>query len=159
MANDSQIFEIKMVRERVKILFSPSQLKCWFDAKWSRRFMAYRGKVLVVFTVDAKGNPTEVDRLTCSDIELYPDTGLASTWKRKDGSSITVDTIPYEIAHQTYLWHTYNSEVQYSLKVGSGYDVRFSMLMKSRHSINFEQKDTSAHYILELSAFNERFWQ
>ena len=158
MINDSYVFETKMVRERVKNLFNSSELKSWFDCKWSRRFMAYPGKVLVVFTLNHDKSPKILDKLTCTDVSMYVDTGLCSTWQRLNGVSLNIDTIPCEVLPQVFLWHTYNSEAQYSLRPDAGYGLRFSMLMKAKNSINFAGAEPGTTYILELQAFNERFW-
>lgn len=131
----------------------PEALDRWAGCRASFRFLAYKGKELVIYDFN-DNKPVIKNTLTCVDVSLSFSKGIESVWLDSNNKSYTLSTVPVEVAEQLFLWHTYRSDVQYT-PYNQVYSLRFSMLLRSRH--NPAQKTPGFNYVLEKAAFNAAF--
>lgn len=133
---------------------APEAQDRWASCRSSHRFMAYRGKQLVLFTFDAELKPQVVDRLSLVDARMTLEHGVTTVWQTGEGLKVDVGPLPTEVAPNTFLWTAYSSDVQYAPYKGV-YSVRLPMLFQTRHNISHPTLNTT--YILELAAFEAEF--
>lgn len=126
----------------------------WEACRSSHRFMAFVGKQLIVFTFGDDLKPVLKDRLTLSSLSMASDSGVASHWTNSHGNLIKVGHTPTEIAPSVFLWHTFDSNLQYVPYKGV-YNLRTSMLFKSEHNVAYPR--IGPHYILEWQAYQQEF--
>lgn len=132
---------------------SPESQSRWIECRSSRRILAYRNKVLVLYEFK-NGTPVIQDKLTCVDAQLSLTEGLSSTWTTQTGGCIAVGQVPVEVCPSIFLWHTFTSELLYA-PYKNIYATKFSLLFRSRHSP--KQRNEGAIYIQELASFNGEF--
>lgn len=132
---------------------NPEVQNRWQECRSSRRILAYKNKVLVIY--EFKGDiPVILDKLTCIDASLSLTEGLTSTWTSTKFPNFTVGQVPIEVFPSVFLWHTFSSELLYSPYKGV-YAIKFSLLFKSRHSP--KQRNEGAIYIQELGSYSGEF--
>ena len=126
----------------------------WEACKSSHRFLSFIGKQLIIFTYDKLHRPVLVDRLMMQGLSLTSGSGLTSQWFKSNGTLITVSHTPIEVAPSVFLWHTFDSNLQYVPHKGE-FNVKTSMLFKAQHNINY--KHVGPHYILESAQYQQEF--
>jgi hypothetical protein len=147
------------VRERTLLggllwRMEPEAQERWEANKSSHRFMTFKGKQLVLFTLDTEDKPVLKDKLTMQAISLSDTAGITSTWTTADHKVVQIGHIPVEVAPSIFLWHTYTSDVQYTPHKGV-YNIKASMLFKTPHNIS--HKHMGPVYMLEVAAFQQEF--
>lgn len=152
MSSIDAVTERDLVEGRLWQL-DPEALDRWASCRASFRFLAYKGKELIIYDFVA-GKPVIRDTLTCTDVSLSFTKGIESVWLNTEGKAHNLSTVPVEVATQLFLWHTYRSDLQYT-PYNNVYNLRFSMLLRSRH--NPAQQTPGFNYVLEKAAFNAAF--
>lgn len=134
---------------------APEAQDRWTACRSSHRFMAYKGKQLVLFTFDAEQSPKVTDRLVLSAANLSLSEGIQTTWQSEiSGQTISVGSLPVEIAENVFLWTAYSSDVQFIPHKGV-YGIRLPLIFQSRHNISHPTLNDV--YIMELAAFEAEF--
>lgn len=126
-------------------------LERWSTCKSSHRFLSFVNKKLIVYRI-TEGKRVVVDTLKCLDVGMTNLGGPFSKWSSVvSEDAITIDSRPKEIYPAIFLWHTFHSDIRYQPHKGL-YNVRFSMLYKSRHNPAFIQD--GALYIQEQAMYD-----
>lgn len=143
------------VNERYAVLSKLCQLSDESKARWdackaSHRFMAFQNKQLVIYTLQGVVTPTVLTTLTCVDVQLSIHKGIVSLWETSSGERLSISTTPTEVAPSIFLWHTFQTDLQYSMHKGV-YGVRFSMLYRCKHHPAYREEQ--CFYMQERAAF------
>lgn len=118
--------------------------------KASHRFMAFRGKDLIVYEVIA-GKRTIAETFSCKSVSLSIVDGMESVWSSAYGEDVRVSHTPVEIAPSVFMWHAYCSEVQY-LPYKGIYTARFPLIYKCQHHPKMRLENTL--YIQERAMYD-----
>ena len=126
-------------------------LSRWDSCKSSHRFLSFVNKKLIVYELIG-GCRVIVDTLKCQDVSMTNSEGFTSEWFSESTETVhTVSNTPLEIHPSIFLWHTFHSDIRYQPHKGV-YNIRFSMLYRSRHNPSIRQ--AGVLYILEQALYN-----
>lgn len=125
----------------------------WENCRASHRFMAFRNKQLVVYSLLGR-EPVVLTTLTCTALNAGLSKGLETTWETSAKEVLTVSATPTEVAPSIFLWHTFQTDLQYRPHKGV-YGVRFSMLYRCKNHPAYQEE--GCFYIQERAAFDLEF--
>ena len=145
--------EEKLSVARMLSKLNPQSVERWEECKATHRFMAYERKQVIIYRL-FMGEPSILDTLTCETAELSLKKGVTSRWRDTKDNTVFFSSTPVEVYPSIFLWHTFNSEVQYTLHNGA-YNARFSMLYRCPHHPKILHEGFM--YIQELSNFESEF--
>lgn len=133
-----------------------NQVRRWYETRSGHRFLGRKNLHLTTFTFD-NGALEVLDTLICEGVELGITTGFLSHWTREStGEPLQVSHTPVEIAHGVFLYHTFESSVNFRRLAGTNYAISFSMVYRSRHN-HAKCRENGTHYVLENRVFNKTF--
>ena len=129
------------------------QFSRWNSMGSSHRFLAYKGKELVVFTV-LDGQPQISNTLICTAAGLSIEGGFHSEWETDTDGIIRIAHTPVEIANNCWLWHSFDCQVRFQPYNGV-YGVSLPLVYKQRS--NPERINEDHTYVLERHAYQAMF--
>lgn len=132
------------------------QLDNWYSTRSGHRFLGHEGKKLIIFTFE-NDKPKVKDTLSCESVNLSFADGMFSLWRKQStGDILEISHIPTEIADKVFLYHTFDSNVNYRRMSGTKYQLFFSMVYRSRHNYS-KCREEGIDYVLESHVFNKIF--
>lgn len=153
MSEESLAIERAFASQLARDSLTPDGVDRWEACRSSHRFMAYKGKDLIIYTL-IDGVPKSKSTHSCRFLSVNLEDGFKSEWKTSTGGVYYVTHEPREVANGCFIWHPFSSCVQYP-EYNYRRNVRFSVCFKT--TANPHTKRDNLTYILERSVFEDIF--
>lgn len=128
----------------------PDEFSRWEFCRSAHRFLAYKGKQLVVYRIWFD-TPQVVETLTCQEASLSLLGGISSNWTTSSGQLIGASHTPVEIAPSCFLWHVFDSQVRF-MSHDQKYSVSLPLAYKTKSHPSTMNEDHL--YVLEKAVFD-----
>jgi hypothetical protein len=132
---------------------SPDEFSLWESCRSAHRFLAFQNKELVVYSL-LFDEPQILSTLKCKSVAVSFDKGFSTLWEDSRGTSHLVSHAPVMVYNTIFLWHVFDSQVQYM-----PYNGKFSATipLAYRSKQNPSTKQEGVVYILERSVYDSTF--
>lgn len=150
--------EVSIERQHANTFASQSldrdEYTLWEQCRSAHRFLTFKGKELFIYKFRS-GSPRIVKKLTCVDTGLSFNGGFRTEWMDEDMNVVTVGHAPVMVSEQVFLWHVFDSQVEYAPHKGR-FNARLPVAYRCKEN-PLQYQNEGVLYILERTAYENRF--